>query len=92
MADLISYRLTNADDPRLVSLVVNGVERRLLFSDSECESNQADWATYQAWLNNGNKAAAAPIPTIYPELTSEQKLSNIGLTVDSLKTVLGLTP
>lgn len=90
MADSISYRLTNADDARLVSLVLNGIEKRLLFAESEDEDNQADWAAYQAWLALGNKPEAAPIPRSYPEFSIEQKLGSIGLTVDSLKTALGL--
>lgn len=88
MADLISYRLTNANDARLVSLVLNGKEKRLLYSEDE--NNQADWAAYQAWLALGNEPEAAPIPSEYPPFTIEQKLETIGLTVDSLKTALGL--
>jgi len=90
MADSISYRLTNADDARLVSLVLNGIEKRLLFAESEDEDNQADWAAYQAWLALGNKPEAAPIPRNYPEFSIKKKLGSIGLTVDSLKTALGL--
>jgi len=89
MADLISYRFTNANDSRLISLVVNGVETRLLFSESEAD--QALWADYQTWLGQGNEPAAAPVAKVYPPQTIEQKLESIGLTVDSLKTVLGLT-
>ena len=49
-----------------------------------------DYAAYLAWLAEGNEPLPAPEPPVPPVLTPEQKLANAGLTVDELKTLLGL--
>ena len=49
-----------------------------------------DWQTYQAWLAEGNTPnpyVSSPPPH---ELTPEEKLAAAGLTIDELKTLLGL--
>ena len=50
-----------------------------------------DFAEYTAWLAEGNEPLPAPEPPVPPVLTPEQKLANAGLTVDELKTLLGLS-
>lgn len=49
-----------------------------------------EWSEYQQWLSEGN---VTDFPDSEPqpiELTPEQKLANAGLTVDELKTLLGI--
>lgn len=49
-----------------------------------------DYAAYLRWLEEGNTPEAAdPVPEPV-ELTPQEKLANAGLTVDELKTLLGL--
>ena len=52
--------------------------------------NTEEWAEYQLWLSEGNTPEPYVIE-VTPELTPEQKLQNAGLTVDELKTLLGLS-
>lgn len=49
----------------------------------------SDYQVYLKWVEEGNTPNPYVEPVI-PELTSEQKLANAGLTVDELKTLLGL--
>jgi hypothetical protein len=49
-----------------------------------------DYQQYLQWVSEGNQPEPAdPIPTPEP-LTPEQKLQNAGLTIDELKSLLGL--
>lgn len=49
-----------------------------------------DYAAYLRWIEEGNTPEAAdPVPEPV-ELTPQEKLANAGLTVDELKTLLGL--
>lgn len=89
MADSISYRLTSSGNPKLVDYIVNGVPKRLLFADSEADAEL--WAEYQAFLGKGGVPASAPADKTYAPPSIEQRLAAIGLDVDSLKTVLGLS-
>lgn len=50
-----------------------------------------DYATYLAWLDEGNTPEPAPEPEDPPVLTTEQKLEAAGLTVAELKELFGLT-
>lgn len=47
-----------------------------------------DYVEYLAWLDEGNTPEPAPDPV---ELTPEEKLAASGLTVDELKSLLGIS-
>lgn len=49
-----------------------------------------DFAEYLRWLNEGNTPEPAPEPEPIPEPTAAEKLAAAGLTVDELKSLLGL--
>lgn len=49
-----------------------------------------EWAEYQLWLSEGNIPNPYVIEVV-TELTPEQKLAASGLTVNELKTLLGLS-
>ena len=49
-----------------------------------------DYAAYLEWVEQGGTPEPAPIPEAPVELTTEQKLEAAGLTVDELKSLLGL--
>lgn len=52
--------------------------------------NLTEWAEYQAWVADGNTPLAPePLPVYVPP-TPEEKLAAAGLTVDELKSLLGL--
>ena len=54
------------------------------------EPSNIDYQEYISWISQGNIAEPAdPIPTPEP-LTPEEKLQNAGLTVEELKSLLGL--
>lgn len=48
------------------------------------------WAEYQEWLAAGNTPAPVPTPPPPKELTPKEKLEAAGLTIDELKSLLGL--
>jgi hypothetical protein len=50
-----------------------------------------DYQAYLAWLEAGNTPEPAPEPEPVPELTPAEKLAASGLTVEELKSLLGLT-
>lgn len=50
-----------------------------------------DYAAYLAWLEAGNIPEPAPKPLAPKPLTPAEKLSASGLTVDDLKTLLGIS-
>ena len=49
-----------------------------------------DYATFLAWLEAGNTPEPAPIPVPPVPLTPAEKLAQSGLTVEELRTLLGL--
>ena len=49
-----------------------------------------DYQEYLKWLDGGNQPEPADPDPVPVELSPQQKLANAGLTVDELKTLLGL--
>ena len=49
-----------------------------------------DYVAFLDWVAAGNTPEPAPEPVAPVELTTEQKLEAAGLTVDELKSLLGL--
>jgi hypothetical protein len=75
------YKLTNG--PVIIRL-----------SDNACipsDPDNTDYASYLKWIDGGNTPEPADPEPQPVELTPQEKLANAGLTVDELKTLLGLT-
>lgn len=49
-----------------------------------------DWKAYQQWLAEGNTPSPYVPPPPAPEPTIEEKLESVGLSIDDLKTALGI--
>ena len=49
-----------------------------------------DFAAYLAWLEAGNTPDPAPEPPAPQELTAQEKLEAAGLTIEELKSLLGI--
>jgi hypothetical protein len=49
-----------------------------------------DYRDYLEWVAAGNEPEPAPVPPASVELTPTEKLAASGLTVEELKTLLGL--
>ena len=68
-------------------------ESIIRIEDNACIPNDpanTDFAQYLIWLSEGNTPTPAdPIPEPV-ELTPQEKLASAGLTVDELKTLLGI--
>ena len=55
-----------------------------------CDPANTDYAAFLAWVEAGNTPEPAPIPEPPVELTPAEKLAASGLTVEELKSLLGL--
>ena len=55
-----------------------------------CDPANTDFAAYLQWVEQGGTPEPAPEPEPVPELTPAEKLAASGLTVEELKTLLGL--
>ena len=63
----------------------------MLFRSAPCYDGNQDYEAYKAWIDKGN----APNPYVAPESTQEptieEKLASVGLSIDDLKTALGIS-
>lgn len=69
----------------------NTIRRLLDDAHIPLDPSNRDYQNYLAWLEKGNEPLPTPAPTPPVKLTIEQKLASVGLTVDDLKNVLGLS-
>ena len=76
------YKLTSPDENTIIRLSDQ--------ASIPINPDNTDYARYLKWLEEGNTPEPAdPLPEPAP-LTPQEKLANAGLTVDELKTLLGL--
>ena len=82
----MKYKFTNPDNNVVLKTDDDGLARVSFLIDAE-GSYQDE---YRKWIDEGNTPEPAdPLPELTP-LTPQEKLANAGLTVDELKTLLGL--
>jgi len=60
-----------------------------IFSITPCEAN-TDYQAFLAWIAEGNAPNPYVPPPAPPEPTIDEKLASVGLTLDDLKTALGI--
>ena len=76
----MKYTLTNSQS------VIRNVDGAFIPFDP----GNGDYREYLKWLEEGNTPEPYVAPPPPPEPTPAEKLANAGLTVDELKTLLGL--
>jgi hypothetical protein len=62
-------------------------------SDGACipfDDGNTDYQAYLKWIGEGNEPLQADLPPAPPEPTIEEKLASVGLSIDDLKTALGI--
>ena len=82
---MTNYQLQNGLDGKPCAVTIVGTTTSVPFDPAN-----TDYAAYLAWLEAGNTLEPAPEPEPVPELTPAEKLVASGLTVDELKTLLGI--
>jgi hypothetical protein len=85
----VTYTLT-APFPDADQVTVNRTNEDGTISSIPPNSENSDWQAYQAWLAEGNTPNPYVPPPEPAPLTPQEKLAAAGLSVDELKTLLGL--
>jgi hypothetical protein len=68
----------------------NSITRDVDSASIPFDEANIDYQAYLAWIAEGNTPNPYIAPPPPPEMTIEQKLSSVGLTISDLKTALGL--
>ena len=79
-------------NPRNPSELLQGVLRISDGAFIPFDPSNTDYSAYLSWVEDGNTPLPAPEAVPPPELTPAEKLAAAGLSVDELRTLLGLDP
>lgn len=83
---MIKYKLARFDN-----LIKTDTDDPEYFAIIPSDLDNTEYQAYLKWLDEGNTPEPADPEPEPVELTPQQKLANAGLTVDELKTLLGLS-